>query len=232
MLHWLFDPDPLTRSLIWISLMLLVSVIVSKGAGRFGIPGFLVFLAIGMAAGTHGPGGLALANYEIAKTVGVFALIAILHSGGLSTPMADVRRVRGSGLVLASLGTVITALLVSWFSVVVLGIGALPGFLLGATIACTDVAAVFTILRAKRVSLAGRLRPLLEIESALNDPMAVFLSVGALALIMHPGQNGVASLLGLIPSFFRQMIFGTAVGIAAGRATAWAARSAGGWSSS
>lgn len=210
--------DALTTYLIAISLALIVSVLVSKGAGRFGIPGLLIFLVIGILAGPGGPGGFPFSNYGVAQTFGILALIFILHSGGLDTRVEDVRMVRVSGLVVATAGTVIAALLIAAFSVGVLGLRPMIGFLLGATVACTDVAAVFTILRARNVSLRGRIRPLLEVESALNDPMAVFLSVGALALIQHPGE---ASLWQLLPAFFEQMIIGTAVGYAAGKASAW-----------
>ena len=215
----MFALDSLTAYLIAISLVVIVSVLVSKGAGRYGIPGLLIFLVIGVLAGSGGPGGFAFSNYAVAQTFGILALICILHSGGLDTKLDDVRAVRGSGLLLSTVGTVIATLLIAIFAVYVLGTSSLIGFLLGATVASTDVAAVFTILRARSVSLRGRIRPLLEVESALNDPMAVFLSVGALAVITHPGE---ASLLHLVPSFFQQMIVGTLAGYGAGKASVWA----------
>jgi cell volume regulation protein A len=214
-----FVTDSLTPYLIAISLALIVSVVVSKGAGRFGIPGLLIFLVIGMLAGRGGPGGFPFSNYVVAQTFGILALICILHSGGLGTALADIRMVRGSGFVLSTLGTVIAMALVGAFAVWGLGMSPLAGFLLGATVASTDVAAVFTILRSRSVSLHGRIRPLLEIESALNDPMAVFLSVGVLALIMSPGH---ASLIHLIPAFVLQMVIGIMAGVASGKATVWA----------
>jgi len=218
-LRVVFALDSLTAYLIAISLVVIVSVLVSKGAGRYGIPGLLIFLVIGVLAGSGGPGGFAFSNYAVAQTFGILALICILHSGGLDTKLDDVRAVRGSGLLLSTVGTVIATLLIAIFAVYVLGTSSLIGFLLGATVASTDVAAVFTILRARSVSLRGRIRPLLEVESALNDPMAVFLSVGALAVITHPGE---ASLLHLVPSFFQQMIVGTLAGYGAGKASVWA----------
>jgi cell volume regulation protein A len=210
--------DSLTPYLIGASAMLLLSVIVSKGAGRFGIPGLSIFLVVGILAGAEGPGGFQYSNYHAAQTLGILALVFILHSGGLSTVQADVRAVQGSGLVLSTAGTVVATALVGAFSVWFLGMDPLAGFLLGATVASTDVAAVFTILRSRSASLKGRIRPLLEIESALNDPMAVFLSVGVLQLIMQPGQE---SLWSLVPVFFLQMIVGTAAGVAAGYASRW-----------
>jgi len=211
--------ESLTLYLIAISALLILSVVVSKGAGRFGIPGLSIFLLIGIIVGREGPGGFPFSNYLLAQTLGIVALILILHSGGLSTSLDDVRAVRGSALVLSTLGVVVATVFVGAFSIRFLDLDWLHGLLLGAAIASTDVAAVFTVLRSRNVSLQGRIRPLLELESALNDPMTVFLSVGLLQLIVQPGGS---SLLRLIPTFFQQMIVGTLAGIAAGKATRWA----------
>lgn len=205
--------ESLTLYLIAIPALLVLSVVASKGAGRFGIPGLSVFLLIGMLVGREGPGGFPFTNYQLAQTLGILALIFILHAGGLGTPLADVRAVRGSGLVLSTVGVVVATMLIGLFSVRFLGVDWLYGLLLGATIASTDVAAVFTILRSRSVSLQGRIRPLLELESALNDPMTVFLSVGLLQLIVHPSET---SLWRLAPAFVQQMGLGLAVGVLAG----------------
>jgi cell volume regulation protein A len=209
---------PLTVSLIAIPALLVASVVLSKGASRFGIPALSVFLVIGIIVGTEGPGGLAFANYQLAQTSGILALIVILHAGGLGTAIDDVRSVRGSAFVLSTAGVVVASALVGAFAVSFLRFDWLQGLLLGSTIASTDVAAVFTILRSRSVSLQGRIRPLLELESALNDPMTVFLGVGLLQLITRPGT---ASIWSLVPLFFLQMAIGTGVGIAAGKATRW-----------
>ena len=177
-----------------------------------------MFLLIGMVVGREGPGGVPFSNYLLAQTLGIIALIQILHSGGLSTRLEDVRAVRWSALVLSTAGVVIATAMIGAFSVRFLQLDWLHGLLLGAAIASTDVAAVFTILRSRNVSLQGRIRPLLELESALNDPMTVFLSVGLLGLIVHPHE---ASPARLIPMFFQQMIVGTLVGVGAGHATRW-----------
>jgi cell volume regulation protein A len=208
----------LTISLIAIPMLLIASVIMSKGAGRFGIPALSVFLLIGMLVGREGPGGFVFANYQLAQALGILALIFILHAGGLGTSIDDVRAVRGSAFVLSTVGVVIASALVGAFAVRFLGFDWLHGFLLGSTIASTDVAAVFTILRSRSVSLRGRIRPLLELESALNDPMTVFLSVGFLHLLAHPGD---ASIWTLVPMFIRQMALGTIAGVAAGNGMRW-----------
>jgi cell volume regulation protein A len=210
--------ESLTFYLIAVPALLILSVVASKGAGRFGIPALSMFLLIGMVVGREGPGGVPFSNYLLAQTLGIVALIQILHSGGLSTRLDDVRAVRWSALVLSTIGVVVATLLVGAFSVRFLHLDWLHGLLLGAAVSSTDVAAVFTILRSRNVSLQGRIRPLLELESALNDPMTVFLSVGFLQLIVHP-QN--ASLARLVPMFFQQMIVGTLVGVGAGHATRW-----------
>jgi potassium/hydrogen antiporter len=210
--------ESLTFYLVAVPALLILSVVASKGAGRFGIPALSMFLLIGMVVGREGPGGVPFSNYLLAQTLGIIALIQILHSGGLSTRVDEVRAVRWSALVLSTIGVVVATLLVGAFSVKFLHLDWLHGLLLGAAVSSTDVAAVFTILRSRSVSLQGRIRPLLELESALNDPMTVFLSVGFLELIVHP-QN--ASLARLVPMFFQQMIVGTLVGVGAGHATRW-----------
>ena len=210
--------ESLTLYLIVIPALLILSVVVSKGAGRFGIPALSIFLLIGIVVGREGPGGYPFSNYLLAQTLGILALIQILHSGGLSTSLDDVRSVRGPGLVLSTVGVVVATVLVGAFSVRFLHLDWLHGLLLGAAVSSTDVAAVFTILRSRNVSLQGRIRPLLELESALNDPMTVFLSVGFLQLIVHPQDTSLARL---VPMFFQQMIVGMLVGVGAGHATRW-----------
>ena len=160
--------DSLTAYLLAIPSLLLISIVASKGAGRFGIPGLSIFLLIGMAVGREGPAGFPFSNLLLAETLGVTALILILHAGGLSTQMEDVREVRGCALTLSTVGVLIASVLVGAFAVRFLAMDWLHGLLLGAAVASTDVAAVFTILRSRRVSLRGRIRPLLELESALN----------------------------------------------------------------
>ena len=208
----------LTAALIAIPALLIVSVILSKGASRFGIPALSVFLVIGIIVGKEGVGGFAFTNYALAQTLGILALIFILHAGGLGTPIDDVRSVRASAFVLSTAGVVVATVLVGAFAVRFLQFDWLHGLLLGATIASTDVAAVFTVLRSRRISLQSRIRPLLELESALNDPMAVFLSVGLLQMLASGSR---ASFWSLVPMFVKQMTLGTLAGVAAGNGIRW-----------
>jgi cell volume regulation protein A len=214
--------ETLTPYLIAIPALMILSVVVSKGAGRFGIPALSIFLLLGMVVGREGPGGFPFSNYLIAQTLGIVALILILHSGGLGTAIEDVRAVRWPALMLSTIGVLVATCMVGAFSVRYLHLGWLHGLLLGAAVSSTDVAAVFTILRSRNVSLRGRIRPLLELESALNDPMTVFLSVGLLQLIVDAHGTSFARL---VPMFFQQMIVGTLAGIGAGKVSRWAINS-------
>ena len=196
---------------------LLLAILGSKAATKTGVPVLLLFLLLGMAAGSDGLGGIQFDNPWLAQSVGVVALAFILFSGGLDTPWQGVRPVLKQGLALSTLGVTLTALCVGWFATTFLGFTLAEGVLLGAIIASTDAAAVFSVLNSKSVRLTGRLKELLELESGSNDPMAVFLTVGMLQLIANPGQ----SPLTLIPMFILQMGLGALIGFGVGRSAVW-----------
>ncbi len=191
---------------------MIISVLASKASSRFGIPSLLLFLLIGMGVHTQGITGIPLISYSQAQQVGILALVFILFSGGLNTEFAKIRALVRPALILSTLGVLVATVLVGVFSHQLLGFSFNEGCLLGATIASTDVAAVFTVLRSKNVRLKEGLGPLLELESALNDPMTVFLGMGILGLITRPDQ----SILHLLPTFFQQMVLGTLLGGAFG----------------
>lgn len=194
--------------------LLVLSIIASKTSGRLGVPALLFFLIIGMLAGSEGLGGIHFDDPWLAQSLGVLALAFILYSGGLDTDWRMVRPVVWKGVALSTLGVLGTACLVGWFSATLLNLSIFEGLLLGAIVSSTDAAAVFSILRSKKVSLKGSLKPLLELESGSNDPMAVFLTIGFIHLLTHPG----ASLVDFIPMFFSQMVLGAALGYGIGRA--------------
>jgi cell volume regulation protein A len=196
------------------AILLLLSIIVSRASGRLGVPALLIFLAIGMLAGSDGPGGIYFDNARLAQALGVVALVLILFAGGLETRWERVRPVLRRGLVLSTLGVFTTALLVAAFVKYVLQFTWLEGLLLGSVVSSTDAAAVFAVLRSRSVSLKGELEQLLELESGSNDPMAIFLTIALIQLQLTPG----ASLLALVPMFFLQMGLGAALGYAMGRA--------------
>lgn len=202
-------------TLLAVALLLLLSVLASKISDRFGIPALLLFLAIGMLAGSDGPGGIYFDNALVAQFVGVLALAFILFSGGLDTRVDSVRPVLKYGLTLSTSGVFLTALVVGIFAKLLLGFSLLEGLLLGAIVSSTDAAAVFSILRSKNVHLKGQLKPLLELESGSNDPMAVFLTISLVQLLTQPNT----SLNNLLLSFALQMPLGALAGYLMGKAT-------------
>lgn len=199
--------------LIIVSLLLLGSILASKVSDRFGVPSLVLFLALGMLAGSDGLGGFYFDDPALAQFIGVVALTLILFSGGLDTHWSSVRPVLASGVALSTLGVFVTALIVGVFAKFVLNLSMLEGLLLVAIVSSTDAAAVFSILRAKGINLKGNLRPLLELESGSNDPMAVFLTVGLIQLLTVPDTT----LPGLILSFGLQFLIGAITGLGIGR---------------
>lgn len=190
------------------ALMLALSVLASKASGKIGMPALLIFIFIGMLAGSEGVGGIYFNNAQLAKAVGVLALSIILYSGGLSTDITAVRPVVREGLTLAVAGTLLTALVVGLFAHFALGFELRMGLLLGSVVSSTDAAAVFAVLRARSVHIRPGLRGLLELESGSNDPMAVFLTVGMIGAILLPGSG----YLRLVPAFALEMGIGAAAG--------------------
>ena len=200
-----------------ISLLFLISIIANKFGERLGVPALLIFLIVGMLAGSEGPGGIPFDDPTIAQTIGVIALAYILFSGGLDTRWDEIQPVFWPAIALSTIGVVLTAAVLGAFVVLILGLPPLTGFLLGAVVSSTDAAAVFSVLRMARARLKGNLRPFLEFESGSNDPMAIFLTTGIIALILTPGEPVFA----LIPMFVQQMIVGGLFGYAMGRFVVW-----------
>jgi cell volume regulation protein A len=199
--------------LVSVAGLLLLSVLASKVSDRFGIPALLLFLALGMLAGSDGPGGIYFDDAALSQFIGIVALNLILFAGGLETEWKDIRPVLREGVILSSLGVLLTALVVGLIAQVLLGFTLLQGLLLGAIVSSTDAAAVFSILRSKSLGLKGKLRPLLELESGSNDPMAVFLTVGLIQLLTRPAFQ----LNDLVISFFLQIVVGIAMGFVFGK---------------
>lgn len=203
--------------LLFGSVLLFISILASKTSFRFGIPALILFLIVGMLAGSDGPGGIYFNDARIAQFLGTVALIFILFSGGLETKLESIRPVLKDGLSLATVGVLITALLVGLFSSYLLGFTLFEGLLLGAIVSSTDAAAVFSILRSRNVGLKGNLRPLLEFESGSNDPMAYFLTISFVYLV----STEDASVWTLIPKFFKGMIIGAVAGYVLGKLMVW-----------
>ena len=180
-------------------------------ADRVRIPGLLLFLGLGMLAGSEGIGGIEFDDAELARTLGTIALILILFEGGLSSGWGEIRPVLGTAASLATVGTVVTAAIAGLAAQWIFGLSTLEGMLVGAAIAATDSAAIFAVLR--RSTLEKRLARSLEGESGMNDPVALLLVIGFIDWIQEPGY-GFVDMAGLL---VLKLALGAAIGIAVGR---------------
>ncbi|BAJ64902.1 potassium/proton antiporter [Anaerolinea thermophila] len=199
--------------LIAAALLLLFSVLISKISDRFGVPTLLLFLILGMLAGSDGPGGIYFDNPAQAQFIGVIALVLILFSGGLDTEWRHIQPVLKEGLLLSTLGVLITAGVAGLCAHLLLDLSLTEGLLFGAIVSSTDAAAVFSVLRSRGIHLQGKLKPLLELESGSNDPMAVFLTLGLIQWLTQPNPS-VGQMVGL---FIQQMLIGAVLGLGMGR---------------
>jgi cell volume regulation protein A len=207
-----------TENLILLgSILLFLSIIASKTSGRLGVPSLLIFMAIGMLTGVDGIGKIPFDDFEAIQKLGTLALIFILFSGGIDTKMESVGPVMWKGVSLATVGVIITAAATGIFVWQFTDFTILEGLLLGSIISSTDAAAVFSILRSKNIGLRGRLRPLLELESGSNDPMAYFLTVAFIQLITLETFGFMNVLL----QFLIQMPLGLLYGFIMGKASVW-----------
>jgi cell volume regulation protein A len=137
------------------SILLLISIVAGKTSSRFGVPTLILFLVVGILAGSEGLGGLYFDDPQIAQAIGVIALNFILFSGGLDTNWQSVRPVLWRGIALSTIGVFVTALCVGLFVHYVFGFTLIEGLLLGSIVSSTDAAAVFSILRDKGIGLKG-----------------------------------------------------------------------------
>lgn len=173
--------------------LLLLSVVASKLSTKFGIPSLFIFLALGMLAGSDGILGIYFDNVEIAQNIGTLALIFILFGGGLDTTWKAIKPVLKDGIILATIGVFFTAFMVAIGVYYLFDFTFLEALLLGAIISSTDAAAVFAILRAKGIALKKRITPLLELESGSNDPMAIFLTIAILQILLFPQEATIST---------------------------------------
>ena len=193
--------------------LILISLAIARISDNIGVPTLLLFLVVGMLAGSEGLGGIDFSDYGLARSIGTIALVLILFAGGLDTDWSSVRPVLREATILATFGVMSTAVLVGIFATYVLGFSLLEGLLFGSVVSSTDAAAVFALLRSRNVSLRGNLKPLLELESGSNDPMAVFLTVG-LIQVLTAQMDSLGEFAAL---FFYQMGFGALFGFGLGK---------------
>jgi len=179
-------------------------------ADRIRIPGLLLFLGLGMLAGSEGVGGIQFDNAELTRTLGTIALVLILFEGGLTSGWSEIRPVLGTAAALATIGTALTAAIAGIAAKLIFDLSTLEGLLVGAAIAATDSAAIFAVLR--RSTLEKRLARSLEGESGMNDPVALLLVIGFIEWIQKP-DYGAADMLGLLAL---KLGLGIAIGLALG----------------
>ena len=199
------------------SVLVLLGIASSKFSSRVGLPVLVLFLLVGMLAGSDGPGGIDFANYTLAHGIGTLCLAIILFDGGLRTSRRALRAVFGPAITLATAGVLLTTLLTGAVASWLLGVPILQGLLIGAIIGSTDAAAVFAVLRGQGVTLRKRISATLEVESGANDPMAIFLTVAILEVLLGEMTLGPGMAWFLV----RQAVVGTAAGLLIGRATVY-----------
>ena len=197
------------------AILLLISVLTSKTANRTGLPMLIFFLLIGMLAGTDGIGKISFNSPDTAQFLGIIALCFILYSGGLDTKFDQIKPIVWRGVVLATLGVLITAISLGTFVYWVTDFTWLESLLLGSIVSSTDAASVFGIFRSKSTGLKRNLRPMLELESGSNDPMAYFLTLTFISLIKQPDT----SIWIMIPIFLKGMSLGAVMGYVIGKLT-------------
>jgi cell volume regulation protein A len=203
----------LEHILLACSLLMLASVLLSQASSRTGIPSLLLFLLVGMLAGSDGPGGIQFDDPELVQFLGMTSLVMILYAGGFDTEWDAVRPALGRGLSLATLGVVLAVAAFGVFGVFVAGLDWRQALLFGAIISSTDAAAVFGVMRARTEPLRGRVGEILEVESGCNDPMAVFLTITLMDMASGPEDTAVLTLVG---DFVWEMGLGAVMGLVAG----------------
>ena len=196
--------------------ILAISMAVAIGAARVGVPSLVAFLALGVLLGSDGPGGIDFDDAELARTVGIAGLAAILYEGGLSTSWRRLRRVAVPAALLATVGVVATAVLAGAAAYMLFDLSWLESVLLGAVVASTDAAAVFATLRFTHIR--QRIARTLEAETGLNDPVAIALTIGLISWIEDP----TFGFPDLVFAVMRQLALGLVVGLVLGAAATWA----------
>ena len=186
------------------------ALLASLLAGRLRVPGLLLFLAVGMLIGSDGTGWIKFGDYEVARTIGIVALSLILFEGGLTAGYQEIRPVLGTAISLATVGTIVTALIGGFTAAWLFDLSTLEGMLLGAALAATDSAAIFAVLRGS--TLRRKLARTLEGEAGLNDPVAVLLVIGFIDWIQKPDYG----IWDMALQLSGELLIGAAVGAGMG----------------
>jgi cell volume regulation protein A len=202
--------------ILFVGAILLAALAAATLAGRAGVPVLVTFLGLGMILGSDGPGGIDFADAHLARMVGIVGLAIILFEGGITTPWRAIRPVLVPAAMLSTLGVVVSTVITGVVAHAVFPPSWSASMLLGAVVASTDAAAVFTTLRV--ASVRRRLAHVLEAESGANDPIAVALTIGLIQWV----QDSSYGLPDLVVLIIRQLSVGLAVGLAVGLVSAWA----------
>ena len=197
--------------------LLLLGIASSKFSARLGVPVLVLFLSVGMLAGSEGLGRIPFENYSLANSIGSVALALILFDGGLRTSITSVQKVWKPALVLSTFGVLLTSVITGLAAAWVLKLPLLQGLLVGSIVGSTDAAAVFSVLRSSGLKLPERLTSTLEVESGSNDPMAIFLTLGLIGVITGTADSPQA----LLWLFVGQFGVGTLAGLLTGRLATW-----------
>ena len=199
------------------AVLAILGVLASKLSPRFGVPVLVLFLGVGMLAGEDGIGRIFFDNADAAHAIGTFALILILFDGGLQTSKTSIIQAWKPAALLATFGVVGTAVVTGLAAMFILDLPLCKGLLLGAIVGSTDAAAVFSVLRNAGIRIPAKIKSTLELESASNDPMAIFLTIGLITLI----QDSTTKPLDLLSLFASQMGVGAVVGLTIGGIAVW-----------
>ena len=208
------EPVATAALLTTVAVLLGVSALFGRAFERMGVPVVLGFLAIGVIAGLQSVGNIVFNNYHLAFRVGVIALVLIIFEGGLNTTRKAFRRVAAPALTLATFGVVITAAVVAT-AAILLGVPQGPAMLLGAVVASTDAAAVFSVLRGSRVQLNHRVATTLEVESGINDPVAILLTISITDYLIGNGAH--TSIPVIVGGVLLELVIGAIIGVVIGR---------------
>ena len=195
------------------SALVLLSIFAGLFSARFGAPLLLVFLGLGMLAGEEGPGGIVFHDFRAAYLIGSIALAIILFDGGLRTDPGDVRRALWPSLALATIGVIVTAAVVGAAAALLFATSWTGGLLVGAIVAPTDAAAVSALLHLRRLELRARVAAILEVESGINDPVSVLLTVLLVQLLLAPVPLTASHIAVLLA---QEVVGGAAFGIGGG----------------
>ena len=217
------------------SILVFTAIVVSKTGNKYGVPSLLIFLLVGMLFGSDGL-GLVFDNYNLAQFLSIVALCVILFTGGLETKFKEIRPVIGPGVVLSTLGVFLTVIFTGAFIYFLsrierigLSLSIVMCFLLAAVMSSTDSASVFSILKNSKMRLKQNLKPMLELESGSNDPMAYVMTIVLIQvakLLYEPassisGINYSHLILSSLQTLFLQMTIGSLAGVAIGFAAVW-----------